>query len=295
MINFFKEKINVHSDSLQSAVAKKMNNESLSSKSLEKLVSIANTQYELKGGEARFIFKNIPCTTDVNREKLSELINDVKNIKSVKDNSFISSRIISWESNVKKLLKENGGPKEEKPLLGKGSRGTVYKDGESILKKTKNLTPNEISHETNMCNEYNIKKGSFQNVATIVDNCIKMPFIKGKIPDFQDTQIGVGILFEKGFFMGDAAPSNFLKTPEGSVEPIDFGLVFKRDELECIDNEVKKNIVADYIKGGFIYIPNEIKNEYNSCIVRLDDLLGVDSPMRNTNIKALSKAGLLHP
>lgn len=35
--------------------------------------------------------------------------------------------------------------------------------------------------------------------------------------------------------MGDAKPSNFLKTPEGSVGPIDFGLVFKYDTLEYID------------------------------------------------------------
>jgi hypothetical protein len=46
MISIFKEKINIHSDNLQSAINKKINNTSLSSKSLEKLVSIANTQYE---------------------------------------------------------------------------------------------------------------------------------------------------------------------------------------------------------------------------------------------------------
>ncbi|MDN0087438.1 hypothetical protein QVN42_08525 [Yersinia nurmii] len=295
MISFFKEKINIHSDNLQSAIAKKINNKSLSSKSLEKLVSIANTQYQFKNGESEFILRDTPCIANVNYEKVSRLIKDIKNIKSVKDDSFIKSRIYSWEVNAKELLKTNHEPKEEKKLLGKGSRGAVYKDGESVIKKTKNLTLNELFHEGNMCNEYNIKKGSFQNAATIVGNCIEMPFINGNTPNFQDTLIGVNYLFENGFFMGDANPSNFLKTPEGSVEPIDFGLVFKRDELECIDDEVKKNIISDYIKGGFRYIPSEIKKEYNSCIVKLDDILGKDSPTRKINIKALSKAGLQYP
>lgn len=291
MIYFLKEKINIHTDNLQSAIAKKTNNTSLSGKSLEKLVSIANTQYEFKNGEAEFVIRGIPCSTNLNYEKISKLITEIKNIKPVKDDSFINSQIHSWEVNAKELLKKNCNPDELKQLLGKGSRGTVYKDGETILKKMKKLTPNEIFHEANMCNEYNITKGSFQNAATIVDNCIKMPFINGKTPNFQDTLTGVNYLFKKGFFMGDAKPSNFLKTPEGSVEPIDFGLVFKHGTLESIDDEVKKNIIYDYIKGGFRYIPNEIKKDYHSCIEKLDDILGKDSPARKINIKMLSKAG----
>lgn len=292
MISFFKEKINIHTDNLQSAIAKKTNNTSLSGKSLEKLVSIANTQYEFKNGEAEFIIRGIPCNTNVNYEKVSKLITEIKSVKPIKDDSFIKSQIHSWEVNAKELLKTNYNPNEVKQLLGKGSRGTIYKDGETILKKTKNLTPNEIFHEANMCNEYNITKGSFHNAATIVDKCIKMPFVNGKTPNFQDTLTGVNCLLKKGFFMGDAKPSNFLKTPEGSVEPIDFGLVFKHDTLESIDDEVKKNIISDYIKGGFKYIPNEIKKDYHSCIEKLDNILGNDSPTRNINIKMLSKAGL---
>ncbi|POT55290.1 hypothetical protein C3432_23690 [Citrobacter amalonaticus] len=291
MISFFKDKINIHSDNLQSAIVKKTNNKSLSGKSLEKLVSVANTQYKFKNGEADFILRDTPCITGANYEKVSRLIKDIKNIKPVKNDSFIQSKISSWEANAKELLKNNCEPKIEKQLLGKGSRGTVYKDGEFILKKTKNSTLNEVFHEANMCNEYNIKEGGFQNTATIVDNCIKMPFINGEVPDTQDTLIGVNNLFKNGFLMGDAKPSNFLKTPDGSVQPVDFGLVFKRNELESIDVEVKKNIVSDYIKGGFRYIPGEIKKEYHSCIEKLDYILGKDSPMRKINTKALSKAG----
>lgn len=292
MISFFKEKINIHSDNLQSAINKKTNNTSLSSKSLEKLVSIVNTQYEFKNREAEFIIRGTPCSTNVNYREVSKLIKEIKTIKSFKDDSFINSQIHSWEVNAKKLLKTNYIPDDEKQLLGKGSRGTVYKDGESILKKTKNLTVNEIFHEANMCNEYHIKIQSFKKPATIVEKRIEMPFINGKTPNFQDTLTGVNDLFKNGFFMGDAKPSNFLKTSIGTVEPIDFGLVFKRDTLEFIDDEVKKNIISDYIKGGFRYIPNEIKKEYHSCIAQLDDMLGKDSPTRKINIKTLSKAGL---
>lgn len=292
MISFFKEKINIHTDNLQSAIAKKTYNTSLSDKSLEKLVSIANTHYEFKNGETDFIIIGIPCSTNVNYEKVSNLITEIKSVKPVKDNSFINSQIRSWGVNAKELLKINYNPDVVKQLLGKGARGAVYKDGETVLKKTKNLTPNEIFHEANMCNEYNIAKGSFQNAATIVDNGIKMPFVNGQVPSFQDTLTGVDHLFKKGFFMGDAKSSNFLKTPEGSVEPIDFGLVFKHDTLESIDDEVKKNIISDYIKGGFRYIPNDIKKEYHSCIVKLDNILGKDSPTRKINVKMLSKAGI---
>ncbi|QBC42679.1 hypothetical protein [Iodobacter fluviatilis] len=291
MISLFKAKINISSDNLQSAIVKKSNNKSLSSKTLDKLVKITNTQYEFKNGEAELIFRDKPCINNANTKKISKLIKDIKNIQSIKDNSFIKSQIVSWETNAKQLLEKNSEPKKIKQLLGQGSRGSVYKDGDSILKKTKNLTPNEISHEANMCNEYNLKKGSSQNVATIVGKCIKMPFMSGKTPDTQDTLTGVNSLFQAGFLMGDASPSNFLKTVEGGVEPVDFGLVFKHDELECIDNEVKKNIVSDYIKGGFRYIPNEIKKDYNSCIKKLDNLLGKDSPTRKMNIKVLSKVG----
>lgn len=49
-----------------------------------------------------------------------------------------------------------------------------------------------------------------------------MPFINGKAPNFEDTLLGVSDLFNKGFFIGDPKPANFLKTPEGSVEPVDF-------------------------------------------------------------------------
>ena len=57
------------------------------------------------------------------------------------------------------------------------------------------------------------------------------------------------------------------------------------------DTEVKKNIITDYIKGGFRYIPGEIKKEYMSCLKKLDDTLGKESPTRKMNTKALSKAG----
>lgn len=116
MISFFKEKINIHTDNLQSAIAKKANNTSLSGKSLEKLVSIANTQYEFKDGEADFIIRGIPCSTNVNYEKVSNLITEIKSVKPVKDNSFINSQIHSWKVNAKGLLKTNYNPDKVKQM-----------------------------------------------------------------------------------------------------------------------------------------------------------------------------------
>ncbi|AXF76027.1 hypothetical protein LU604_11095 [Erwinia tracheiphila] len=89
MISFFKEKINIHTDNLQSVIAKKTNNTSLSGKLLDKLVSIANTQYEFKNGEADFIIKGTLCSTNVNYKKVSKLITKIKSFKPVKDDSIL--------------------------------------------------------------------------------------------------------------------------------------------------------------------------------------------------------------
>jgi len=137
-----------------------------------------------------------------------------------------------------------------------------------------------------------MKKWSSQNAATIMDNSIIMPFVNGNVPNYEGTLMGVNHLFKEGFLIGDAKPSNFLKTVEGRVEPVDFGLVFKYDQLECIDDEVKKNIITDYIGGGFRHVPDEIKNEYNACMKKLINLLGNNSPTRRMNRKILSKVGL---
>lgn len=292
MISIFKEKINAHSDSLQSAIAKKSSNKSLSSKSLIKLEKLINIQYAFQSCEAKSIFGSVSIITNANLEGVSRFIKDVKNIKSFENNSFINYRIALWESNAKKLLALNSKPKEKQRLLGNWARGTVYKEGSSIVKETQNLTPNEIFHEANMCNEYNLKKGRSQKSAVIAGNIITMPFIKGEIPNPQETLMGVNQLFEDGFLMGDAKPSNFLKTKKDTVEPIDFGLVFMRNELELIDKKVKKNILTDYIKGGYRSIPDNIKAEYSLCIKKIVDLLGKESPTRKMNTKILSKAGL---
>lgn len=107
MIFFMKNRINVRTDSLQSAIIKKIKNKSLSNKTLGKLVQIANTQYELKNGEAAYIFKNINHVTDVNYEKVSRLIKDIKgikNIKSAKNNFSTKYDLFTWKLNAKELL-----------------------------------------------------------------------------------------------------------------------------------------------------------------------------------------------
>jgi len=66
MISLFKEKISVRSDDLQSAIAKKSSNTSLSNKTLDKLESIINAKYNFNNGEAKLIFGSDLCISDVN-------------------------------------------------------------------------------------------------------------------------------------------------------------------------------------------------------------------------------------
>lgn len=148
MISFFKRRINIHTDNLQRCIVKKTNNSSLSGKSLEKLVSIANTQYGFKNGEADFIFRGIPCSTNGNYEKVSKLITEIKSVKPVKEYSFINSRIHSWEVKAKELLKMDYNPEAGEQLCVKQSstdinhnKTTDYdSNGVTSSEKEKSLT-----------------------------------------------------------------------------------------------------------------------------------------------------------
>lgn len=289
---FSKVKINIGADSFQSAIVKKSDNKTLSNKSLEKLARIVNRQYKFNAGEANHIFGRGVCEKNINYEGVRKFINEINKITSMKDDSFIKTQIVFWKQNAGNLLAKNNVPKPNRVKIGEGARGYVYRDGDFIIKKMKSQASDQITHEANMCNEYNKNRGVSELLAMIVDkNNIKMPFVSGEIPSLSDTQIGIKELYRVGFLMGDAKPSNFLKTESGDIIPIDFGLVFMSDKLEEIDTEVKKEIIYDYIKGGYRYVPDEVKKEYISCLTELDKSLGKESPMRQFNIDKLFKAG----
>lgn len=289
MISIMKGRINVKFDSLQTAIEKKFNNNALSNKSIGKIINIANTQFNLKNGEAEYIFSNIQTKKIPSQESLKKLVNSLNKISTNKASDFMSVQLKLWHANANQALTP-----VEKEFIGKGSRGKVYRDGDDfIIKKLPAASIAEIEHEANMCNAYNLKKGKVTSVATVKENTIRMPFISGLKVTSHDIFNGVQTLHQMGFMIADACPSNFIKSLGGEVIPIDFGLMFKRNELDSIDLNIKKEIVQDYIKGGYKYIPKELINEYRSCITELDNSLGNESPLRNMNVKALIKAGLL--
>lgn len=143
-----------------------------------------------------------------------------------------------------------------------------------------------------MCNSYYLTKGANKNVSSIENKNIIMPFVLGIKPNFEETLSGVTDLFNCGYLMADPKPSNFLKTSDGNVVPVDFGLVFEKSRLEDIDESIKVNMLFDYISGGYKYIPGSLKKEYKIYMLQLDEQLGKKSPLRNLNIKSLTRIGL---
>lgn len=264
----------------------------MSDKTLNKLISIANTQYNLKNNEARSVFRQESDIKKTHSKDLSKLINDIKKISVPNEKSFINTKIKVWIENAESILEKNIIDKCYSEKISKGSRGIVYKDGDFIVKKIKSQDMGEILHEENMCNLYNIKNGSNYSVAKIQVNCIKMPFLSGQKPNFTETIAGVRDLYHRGFMIGDPKPSNFLKCESGEIVPIDFGLIFIPDKFEDISPKVRKDIVQDYINGGHRYIPAELKTEYARCINEIHLSLGQDSLIRYTNLKKLADAGL---
>jgi hypothetical protein len=293
MINIFKAKIDVQTDTLQSAIGKKNHNQSLSNKTLSKLATISNSHYDLKKGEANFIFEGKELSGKINSRGICVLLAHFNEIKKTETNPLITSHIDKWTNTAQKLLSQNESANNQGKSIGKGARGVVYKQDGFVIKVIQDFNRDEALHETKMCNAYSATTGQERPEATLVGKNIKMPFVSGVKPNNKDTLKGVLDMFEKGFFMGDAKPSNFVRTSECNIFPVDFGLVFTRDKLATLPVGIKKAIISDYAKGGFRYIPSEIKSEYVSSIKVLDESLGRQSPIRKMNTKELTKAGFV--
>lgn len=98
-------------------------------------------------------------------------------------------------------------------------------------------------------------------------------------------------MHSKGFMIGDAKSNNFVVDEQGSVHPIDFGLVFQRSDIENIASDIAAEIVSDYVNGGYGLIPDEYKAEYSRCINELESKCKV---LGKINVRDIIKAGLLN-
>lgn len=118
-----------------------------------------------------------------------------------------------------------------------------------MVKEIGNKNNEMITHELAMCNEWLIANNN-KPKATLNDNKISMPFIKGAYPNNKETENAIVSMFEKGFMMADPDSKNFIVDINGIVHPVDFGLVLKLNKLDDIGESLATCIVSDYVKGG---------------------------------------------
>ncbi|MCC4238553.1 hypothetical protein LL266_19045 [Vibrio anguillarum] len=161
-------------------------------------------------------------------------------------------------------------------FLGKGSRGKVYRDGNNVIKELNGASKYQIAHELNICNEWHKQSGSSYSEARLLgEHRLQMPFKEGKSPTNDQVKAAISDMHSKGFMIGDATRDNFVVDEQGTVHPIDFGLVFQPSDMDNIASDIAAEIVTDYVKGGYKLIPSEHKAEYSRCIIELDSKCNV--------------------
>ncbi|MCF6775689.1 hypothetical protein L3V83_03775 [Thiotrichales bacterium 19X7-9] len=162
--------------------------------------------------------------------------------------------------------------------LATGRHSVSIKANEQfIYKQLNNSKISHLQYERDMCNLYYEKCHNKKAVANIVmmENqfCIRMPYIEGIKPSFEEMQQTIINLAEKGFYMADANSSNFIKLASGEVRPIDFGEMLYEDiqikmqdtpiATKAIPREIRQHMLFDYNKAKHI-IPKEVQMDY-SC------------------------------
>ncbi|MCS6232534.1 hypothetical protein G3488_16910 [Shewanella baltica] len=182
--------------------------------------------------------------------------------------------------------------KSQYVFLGKGSRGNVYRDGNNVIKEVSGASKDQIAHELNTCNEWYKQGGSSYSEARLLgEHHLQMPFKEGQSPTNEQVKAAISDMHSKGFMIGDAKSNNFVVDEQGTVHPIDFGLVFQRSDMDNIASDIAAEIVSDYVKGGYRLIPSEHKAEYSRCIRELDSKCKV---LGTINVRDQSRAGLLN-
>jgi len=299
-----KQKIDVNADTLQSALGKKAYNYTLSYKSLSKLEKIVNSQYDIRSNALQFIFGKKNGFKGFDHKNVSLLIKDLKEIKSATFNPAMTGKIDTWINNAQTMLDHKAQVQEKINnltaaeadwlVIHKGSHAFIYKQDEFVIKKQKNIDEVSAKHEVAMCNKYSRAQGH-EAEALYKRNVIMKPYIEGKgelTPD--DVQKAVKKMFDKGFYMADAKPSNFVKTAKGEVVPVDFRLVFTNKDLDNLDTKILKELVTAYVNSGYRCVPQQLKVAYRTQIARIDKHLKQESPLRYINTALTTRANVQH-
>ncbi|MRN60424.1 hypothetical protein, partial [Brucella sp. 09RB8918] len=105
---------------------------------------------------------------------------------------------------------------KETILLGQGSRGTVYRRNDRVVKMPSNEENIDFSFQLKMFNKWAIRSGYTEAARINKYGVLNMPFRNGKIVEkSEDLKKGVIDLYELGFFIGDPIESNFMKLQNG--------------------------------------------------------------------------------
>lgn len=312
----FSTRINPTHDSLEQALAKKVDNHSISDVTEDKLVSIAHSQNNLSKAAGAYIFQS-QATAEAKYTPIPPItINDVRH--SIEQalphvtHDKVKTTYQRWIKNCDSLLraqlelshpttrKPSGAPTPAlaspspaaKPDIEMGSRGQVEQRGDRAIKSLFDVSPEVLHHELAACNAYLEATGSPAPKAFSEGGKLNMPYIEGETPTHREVMSAVQELFNLGFMMADPAPQNFKKTAEGKIVPVDFGLIFKRDATNNIAAPVMREIVHDYAKGGFRGVPDALSADYRDVITAMDDQLGNQGQLGRMNVKQLRRAGL---
>lgn len=162
--------------------------------------------------------------------------------------------------------------------IGFGSRGCVFTDtnNSNVIKTFNESELSEIKHEMKMFNRWAsiFKTGEKCKLVDVNgSHGLMMPYRCGKTPTTEEVTGAVKTLFHAGIMMADPAPGNFIKLDDGRVLPIDFGLMFEKNEKynNHFSKALAESIVQDYVKGGHVFIDKNIKKEYGEHILKVDD------------------------
>lgn len=278
MLINMRQRINVHHDSITTAILKKSENHTLSKKTLNKLVKISNTQFGLTKAAAKDIFiRNSPIKQNLRAMKLAnELTRILPNIsnREIKDKveSFILNscpaakmiRTAAQINNTQTLSQPEAMNVREfcqayshrlGSIIGDGAEAVVVEDKKNSNKVIK-VFFNEVSKEEMVNQSDSFKRFYGENSAEIISGrALYMDKIKGaplsKVNEFPAGAVRVfdsliREMVNKGCAPSDMSENNFLYDAESN-------------RFSPIDISTEKNNEVDI--NGFKYLTKYIINK----------------------------------